>query len=109
MGHRNPTAAKRRFITLLVFLTTSLYLALTALRQHRDFGFRVQDEMMYLVQVQMLARGHLTLPPHPMADFFQTFYLFTKPVYASMYFPGASMMFVPAEKTEPATVPANGM
>lgn len=51
---------------------------------------------MYLVQVRMLAGGHLYLPAHPMADFFQTFYIFTRPVYAGMYFPGASIFFVPA-------------
>jgi hypothetical protein len=93
---RHPSAARRRWITSAVWLAAALYLALTALRQHRDFGLRVQDEMMYLVQVRMLAAGHLYMPAHPMADFFQTFYIFTKPVYASMYFPGASLMFVPA-------------
>ena len=93
---RHPSPARRRWTTLLAWLAAALYLTLTALRQHRDFGLRVQDEMMYLVQVRMLAAGHLYLPAHPMADFFQTFYIFTKPVYASMYFPGASLMFVPA-------------
>ena len=93
---RQPTAARRRWMTLLIALTSACYLGLTALRQHRDFNLRVQDEMMYLLQVRMLASGHLYLPAHPMADFFQTFYIFAKPVYASMYFPGASLMFVPA-------------
>jgi hypothetical protein len=93
---RTPSPTSRRFVTLFVWLTTTAYLAATAFRQHRDFNFRVQDEMMYLVQTQMLARGHLYMPAHPMAEFFQTFYIFTRPVYASMYFPGAAMMFTPA-------------
>jgi hypothetical protein len=93
---RTPSVRERRIRALLLALIATAYLGLTALRQHRDFSLRVQDEMMYLVQVQALASGHLYLPSHPMADFFQTFYLFTRPVYSSMYFPGASLMFVPA-------------
>jgi hypothetical protein len=93
---RAPSIAGRRGMTILIAILASAYLGLTALRQHRDFSMRVQDEMMYLVQVQALASGHLYLPAHPMADFFQTFYLFTRPVYSSMYFPGAALMFVPA-------------
>ena len=94
--HRFPSIRRRRTNTLRIWIAASVYLALTALRQHRDFGMRVQDEMMYLLQIRMLAAGHLYLPAHPMADFFQTFYIFTRPVYASMYFPGASIFFVPA-------------
>jgi len=93
---RFPSTRRRRTNSLRIWLAASIYLALTALRQHRDFGMRVQDEMMYLLQVRMLAAGHLYLPAHPMADFFQTFYIFTHPVYAGMYFPGASFFFVPA-------------
>ena len=93
---RHPSTVSRRVITLVVWIISAVYLGLTALRQHRDFNFRIQDEMMYLVQMRMLAQGQLYMPAHPMADFFQTFYIFTKPVYASMYFPGASLMFVPA-------------
>ena len=93
---RYPSARRRRTNALRIWIVASAYLTLTALRQHRDFSMRVQDEMMYLLQVRMLAAGHLYLPAHPMADFFQTFYIFTKPVYSSMYFPGAAIFFVPA-------------
>jgi hypothetical protein len=93
---RHPTPTQRRLVTLLIFLLASAYFAFTARRQHRDYGFRVQDERMFLLQIQMLARGKLWLPPHPQADFFQSIYIFTRPVYGSMYFAGGSFFFVPA-------------
>lgn len=95
-GLRNLSRGGRRLLTLFVWLVASLYLAYTAHRQGRDFSFKTQDEFMYLVQVQALAHGHLWMPQHPMADFFQEFYVFVRPVTSSMYFPGASLMFVPA-------------
>jgi hypothetical protein len=51
---------------------------------------------MMLLQAQMLAHGKLWLPQHPCADFFETFYVFVKPVYAPIYFPGGALFFVPA-------------
>ena len=57
---------------------------------------QVHDEFSYLIQMRMLATGHLWMPAIPLPDFFETFYVFVSPVYASMYFPGAAMMYVPA-------------
>ena len=56
---------------------------------------RSHDEHMHLLQAQMLARGRLWMPPHPHADFFETFFVLARPVYASIYFPGASLLFAP--------------
>ena len=93
---RRPTPAIRRMATLAIWVVATAYLYWTASRQGRDFSFKTQDEFMYLVQVQALAHGHLWMPQHPLADFFQEFYIFVRPVTSSMYFPGASLMFVPA-------------
>src|SRR5207249_2836245 len=41
------------------------------------------------------ARGRLWMPPHPLADFFETFFVLTRPVYAPIYFPGTALMYVP--------------
>ena len=54
------------------------------------------DEQMYLLQARMLASGYVALPQHPCAEFFDTFYVFVKPVYSSMYFPGTALAYVPA-------------
>ena len=58
-------------------------------------GPQWHDEHSYLIQMQMLSRGHLWMPAHPMGDFFESFHLLTGSVYASKYFPGASILFLP--------------
>jgi hypothetical protein len=56
---------------------------------------RSHDEHMHLLQMRMLARGRLWMPPHPLADFFETFFVLTRPVYASIYFPGTALLLTP--------------
>jgi hypothetical protein len=90
---RSVSVVGRRWTTLLVFVVATAYLLLTAHLQGRDFDMNIQDEMMYLVQAQLIAHGHLWLPAHPMADFFQELFLFHTPVYASMYFPGTALLY----------------
>ena len=62
----------------------------------RPFVPTFHDEHAHVIQMQMLARGRLWMPAHPLADFFETFHVFVKPVYAAMYFPGASLLYAPA-------------
>lgn len=90
---RSVSPVGRRWTTVLVFVAATAYLLLTAHLQGRDFDMNIQDEMMYLVQAQLIAHGHLWLPAHPMADFFQELFLFHTPVYASMYFPGTALLY----------------
>src|SRR5258706_2494813 len=90
---RSVSPGGRRWTTLLVFILATAYLLLTAHLQRREFDMNIQDEMMYLVQAQLIAHGHLYLPAHPMADFFQELFLFHTPVYASMYFPGTALLY----------------
>lgn len=84
-----------RLFTLAVFICVPCYLMLTAFRQYRDLFPKWHDQQMLLVQAQMLARGRLWMPQHPCADFFETFYIFVKPLYAPIYFPGGALFFVP--------------
>jgi 4-amino-4-deoxy-L-arabinose transferase-like glycosyltransferase len=84
-----------RWMAAGVFIAVSSYLLITATWQLRDLFPKWHDQQMTLVQTQMLARGHLWMPQHPCADFFETFYVLVKPIYASMYFPGAALFFVP--------------
>lgn len=85
-----------RVATVAVFAAAGLYLLSTAVFQDRDLFPKWHDHQMTLLQAQMLARGRLWMPAHDCADFFETFYVFVKPVYAAMYFPGGALAFVPA-------------
>jgi hypothetical protein len=90
---RSVTPVGRRWTTAVVFVVATAYLLMTAHFQGRDLDMNIQDEFMYLVQSQLIAHGHLWLPAHPMADFFQELFLFHTPVYASMYFPGTALLY----------------
>src|SRR5205085_1281309 len=71
------------------------YFIFTAFHQERDLFPKTHDDQSYLIQMQMLAHGRLWMPQHPLADFFDTFYVLARPKYASLYFPGAALMYVP--------------
>jgi hypothetical protein len=73
----------------------AIYLLINAFASGRDTFPKLHDEHMLLLQGRMLAQGRLWMPQHELADFFESFYLFTRPVYASMYFPGAALMYTP--------------
>ena len=92
---RATSARARSFTAAGVFLITLCYLPISALLADRRIFPMYHDEFMYLVQAQLLARGRLWLPAHPLGQFFDSFFLIIKPVYASAYFPGTSMLYVP--------------
>ncbi len=79
-----------------ISIAAIVYLLLVVFIQGRPLIPLWHDEYMFLLQAQMLARLRLWMPAHPLGDFFDTFYVFTRPVYASQSFPGASLMYAPA-------------
>ncbi|WP_428937252.1 hypothetical protein [Fontivita pretiosa] len=82
-------------MALVVLLIACAYFYFTAVRQQRFFFPIYQDEFSYQIQAQMLARGRLWMPMHPLADFFDSFYVIVDPVYSSMYFPGTALLLAP--------------
>jgi hypothetical protein len=56
----------------------------------------MHDEFSYLIQIHQLARGRLWMPEHKLADFFESIHILVRPVYASKYFPGVALAYVPA-------------
>ncbi|HEV8606538.1 MAG TPA: hypothetical protein VGQ99_14285 [Tepidisphaeraceae bacterium] len=80
---------------IIIAILSACYFAFTAIRQGRYLHPHWHDELSYVIQMRMLAQGELWMPVHPAADFFETFYLITDRVYASIYFPGAALLFVP--------------
>lgn len=73
-----------------------VYFYVTARMQGRPFVPRIHDEWQFLLQARFLANGRLWMPPHAIADFFDTFYVLRKPVYAPQSFPGWPLMVVPS-------------
>jgi hypothetical protein len=93
LRHLSPQQRSRTAI--LIGIAASAYFALTAFLQDRDLFPKTHDDSSYMIQMQMLARGRLWMPAHPLADFFDSFYLIVRPVYASQYFPGTALIYVP--------------
>lgn len=91
----NPSPRQRRRTALIVAIVAFMYLTATALLQNRDLFPKTHDEQSYFLQMRMLASFRLWMPQHPLADFFDSFYVIVRPVYASFYFPGASLLYVP--------------
>ena len=90
----SPRVAERA--ALVIGVLSAAYLLFTALHQERDLFPKTHDEGSYAIQTQMLARGRLWMPQHPLADFFDSVYVIVRPVYASQYFPGTALLYVPS-------------
>jgi hypothetical protein len=90
---RRVTPRTRALTTLAVFVASFGYLVFTALHQGRNLFPKYHDNQSYAIQARIIASGRLWLPAHEHAAFFDTFHVITEPVYASMYFPGAAMLF----------------
>jgi hypothetical protein len=93
---RRPSPRTAEWTGLIVGVVAVVYLIGTALLQERALAPRMLDESSYAIGAQILARGRLWLPPHPLADFFDSFFVVTRPVYSSIYFPGTALAFAPA-------------
>ena len=92
---RKLTLRTRTVGSVVAGCASSLFLWLTALAEHRQFFPYIHDEFSYLIQAHQFAAGHLWMPAHPLAGFFDSFQLLVKPVYASAYFPGTALLYVP--------------
>ena len=94
---RDPSPRARERTALAVALAATCYFAFTAFHQGRDLFPKTHDEGSYVIGMRMLARGRLWMPRHELADFFDTFYVIVRPVYASLYFPGTALMYAPSD------------
>jgi hypothetical protein len=92
----SPSPRTRRLICLAIWIASTFFLYWSQVYEKIPLHPKWEDEFSYLIQMRMLAHGHFWLPPIPLPRYFETFYIYVTPVYASMYFPGAAMMYVPA-------------
>jgi len=93
---QHPSPGTRRIIAIVICIGSSLFLYWSQRYEHTPFRPKFQDEFSYLIQMHMLEHGRLWMPALPLPEYFDTFYVIVRPVYASMYFPGTAIMYVPA-------------
>src|SRR5207237_332268 len=92
---RHPSRRAARIIAVCICIGSTLYLIADAQLEHRSFTLKYQDEFSYSIQTNMLAHGRLWMPAHPLPEFFDSFQFLATPIYGSIYFPGASLMYAP--------------
>jgi uncharacterized membrane protein YhaH (DUF805 family) len=78
-----------------VAVASPAYLYITARLTHRQLFPYIHDEFSYLIQARQFAALRLWMPGHPLGMFLDSFQIFTQPVYASAYFPGTALAYVP--------------
>jgi len=93
-GVRRKLENRAGVTAIAVAIISAGYFAFTAYHQGRYLHPHWHDELSYVIQMRMLAEGKLWMPAHPVGEFFETFYLLTDHVYASIYFPGTALLYV---------------
>src|SRR5688572_20491731 len=92
---RHPSRRARLYAFIAVSVLSALYLTVSTTWNGRDLLPKSHDEHSYAIQTQMIARSRLWMPQHELADFFESFQMLARPVYASIYFPGSALMYAP--------------
>jgi 4-amino-4-deoxy-L-arabinose transferase-like glycosyltransferase len=92
---KNTSPRIRLITSIAVAIASPIYLYLTARSTHRQLFPYIHDEFSYLIQAKQFAAHRLWMPGHPLGQFFDSFQIFTQPVYASAYFPGTALAHLP--------------
>lgn len=79
--------ASRRMRCLFLFFFSTIAIRLLLFPVLSYPHAYAHDEFGYLLQADMFAHGHLAYPPHPMATYFETFYVTFQPAYSTIYSP----------------------
>lgn len=95
---REPSVRGRRITAAVVGLLGGGHVIFSNVYLGRSLLPYWHDDQMHAVQARMMAEGHFLLPAHPMADFFETFHVFVKPVYAGIHFLGTTLLNAPGLK-----------
>jgi hypothetical protein len=93
---RRPAPKVRLWTALAVTLIAGASLGFFAVKSGRKLFPTMHDEFQFLLQARMVASGRLWMPGHPLADFFDTFYVLIQPKYAAQSFPGTAILYAPA-------------
>jgi len=77
--------AERKRACLLVFFIAPILLRLLLLPNHPVPVPDIYDEFSHLLLADTLLHGRLANPPHPLHQFFETFFVLQQPTYSSIY------------------------
>jgi hypothetical protein len=89
-------AVKRRLVVFAICCLTFVGCAVAGVL-HEPIP-RIHDEFSYVLMSNTLASGHVSNPSPPLPEFFDTFHVLVRPVYASKYFPAQGVFLAIGEK-----------
>ena len=90
LGRIQQIAAKRRLVISAIGCLALLGCIAVAGLIHEPVS-HIHDEFSYVLMSNTLASGHVSNPSPPLPEFFDTFHVLVRPVYASKYFPGQGL------------------
>jgi hypothetical protein len=97
LGRIRQIAGKRRLVISTIGCLTLLGCIALAGLLHEPAP-RVHDEFSYVLMSNTLVSGHVSNPSPPLPEFFDTFHVLVRPVYASKYFPAQGVFLAIGEK-----------
>ena len=86
-----------RFNVAFIFASAVMNCTVVALILHEPIP-RTHDELSYALLGDTFAHEHLVSPSPPLSEFFDTFHVLVRPVYASKYFPSQGVFLAFGEK-----------
>jgi hypothetical protein len=96
-GWVQQIAAKRRLATSAIGCLTLFGCIAVAGLLHEPVP-HIHDEFSYLLMSNTLASQRISNPSPPLPEFFDTFHVLVRPVYASKYFPAQGLFLAIGEK-----------
>jgi len=84
--------AQKTVWCMLLLALLSIALRLLLLPHHPVPAPTVSDEFSHLLLADTLLHGRLANPPHPLHQFFETYFVLQEPTYSSIYAMGQGMV-----------------
>ena len=92
LQHRLERFAGQKLRAMLVLFALPILLRLLLLSNHPVPTPNIYDEFSHLLGADTLLHLRLANPPHPLHQFFETFFVLQQPSYSSIYPPGQALL-----------------